>query len=171
VANRTNARASAGRQATVLAICLAVGIGLAGCIAAAGAPESPAQSAPAGATTTPTAPSAPVAPELVPAGTATDNQPFFDSVIAAVLATEPNPGGRGYLDALAGAGFDKAQMEVTADTTTKGEPADSIHFSVRVNDECIVGQNGPSSGGYRSIVAPLLGSGRCLVGATRQIDW
>lgn len=142
------------------------GLGLAGCTAA---PTAPATVAP---TPTGTASETPApAPTLLPAGTAADNLPFFDAVIAATILAEPDPAGRSYIDALAGAGFDKAQMEVTADTTTEGKPADSIQFSVRFNGECLVGQNGPSSGGYHSLVAPELASGTCLVGATRQIDW
>lgn len=140
------------------------GLGLAGCTAAPTAPATAAPTRTASDTPTP-----PAAPTLLPTGTAADNLPFFDSVIAAVVGAEPV--GRSYIDALAGAGFDKAQMEITADTTTEGKPADSIQFSVRFNGECLVGQNGPSSGGYHSMVAPELASGTCLVGATRQIDW
>lgn len=151
------------------ALCLVVGLGLTGCAGSAPAAEpTPSASATTPATAEATAPTAPA---LEPIGTATDNQPFFDAVITAALAADPNQGGRGYIDALSAAGFDKAQMEVTADTTTEGKPADSIQFSVRFNGECIVGQNGPSSGGYHSMVAPILGSETCLVGATRQIDW
>ena len=150
-----------------------VGLTLVGCSSTPGGPaDTPAQTA----VETPDASAAPVTPEdvapaLVADGTAADNLGYFDSVVTAVLATEPNPVGRSYIDALVAAGFDKSAMEVTSDTTTKGEPVDSIQFSVRITDECIVGQNGPSSGGYHSIVAPTLATGTCLVGATRQIDW
>ncbi|WP_255579881.1 hypothetical protein [Cryobacterium sp. PAMC25264] len=150
-----------------------IGLTLAGCSAA---PDDPAGTPTQTAVETPDTSAAPAAPEdaapaLVADGTAADNLGYFDSVIAAMLATEPNPVGRSYIDALVAAGFDKSAMEVTSDTTTKGVPVDSIQFSVRITDECIVGQNGPSSGGYHSIVAPTLATGTCLVGATRQIDW
>ena len=144
------------------------GLGLAGCSAA---PATPATAVPTPSSTVSDSPTPPPAPTLLPTGTATDNLPFFDSVITAAIGAEPDPVGRTYIDALAGAGFDKAQMEITADTTTEGNPADSIQFSVRFNGECLVGQNGPSSGGYHSMVAAELASGTCLVGATRQIDW
>ena len=156
------------RRATTWAACLVLGLGLAGCSAAPvdRAEPTPTESAVASPTPTEAAPAA-----LVPEGTATENLPYFDSVITAALAADPNAAGRSYVDALVAGGFDKTMMEVTADTTTKGEPADSIQFSVNVAGECLLGQNGPSTGGYHSVVAPLLATGTCLVGATRQIDW
>ena len=156
------------RRATTWAACLVLGLGLAGCSAAPvdRAEPTPTESAVASPTPTEAAP-----PALVPEGTATENLPYFDSVITAALAADPNVAGRSYIDALVAAGFDKTMMEVTADTTTKGEPADSIQFSVSIAGECLIGQNGPSTGGYHSVVAPLLATGTCLVGATRQIDW
>jgi hypothetical protein len=42
---------------------------------------------------------------------------------------------------------------------------------VNVADECLIGQNGPASDGFHSVVAPLLSTGLCLVGTTRPIDW
>jgi len=156
------------RRATTWAACLVLGLGLAGCSAAPvdRAEPTPTESAVASPTPTEAAP-----PALVPEGTATENLPYFDSVVTAALAADPDAAGRSYIDALVAAGFDKTMMEVTADTTTKGEPADSIQFSVNVAGECLLGQNGPSTGGYHSVVAPLLATGTCLVGATRQIDW
>ena len=49
--------------------------------------------------------------------------------------------------------------------------ADSVQFAVLFDDECLVGQYGPASGGYHSAVRPALGTGGCLVGETRPIDW
>jgi hypothetical protein len=167
------------RAAGTWAACLILGLGLAGCSVAADTPaaQTPAAQTPADQTpasesaATPPASTQDAAPVLAPDAAAADNQAYFDSVVAATLATEANPAGRTIIDALTAAGFDKAAMQVTADTTTEGKPVDSIQFSVRFNDECIVGQNGPSSGGYHSAITPLLGSGTCLVGATPQIDW
>ena len=68
-------------------------------------------------------------------------------------------------------GFEKAAMQVTADETTLGDPADSVQFAVLFQDECLVGQYGPSSGGYHGAVRPALGTGGCLIGQTRPIDW
>lgn len=160
-------------RAVACGVGLLLGLSLAGCgaIPPTATSATPSTSESAVGSAQPTEPAAVAAPELIPAGTASENLPYFDSVINAAIAATPNPAGRTYIDALAGAGFDKTRMEITSDTTTKGEPADSIQFSVRFNGECLVGQNGPSSGGYHGIVAPELATGTCLVGATRQIDW
>ncbi len=143
---------------------------LTGCFAGSG----PEPAAPASATTTPprleTATPAP-APTFKPDLAASENQEYFDSLVAGVLAAEPDAGGRAFIDALVVGGFDKAQMEVTFDRTAIDLEADSIQFSARLHGECLIGQFGPGSDSYHSIVAPVLGTGTCLIGATRQIDW
>jgi hypothetical protein len=106
-----------------------------------------------------------------PNASADDALAFFDSVNASTLAADADAGGRAVLDGLAVAGFDKAAMEVTADQTTIGNAADSIQFSVRWGDSCLIGQNGSAVGGYHSTLAPVLGTGRCLIGSTRPVDW
>jgi hypothetical protein len=164
----TGSTRSAG-LARVNAAFLIVGLGLSGCAATPpAAPVTPTATSVAPADPTPTEAAAPA---FDPAGTAEENHAYFDSVVAATIAVEANPPGRTIIDALVAAGFAKEDLEVTSDETTKGVAADSIQFSARVNGECLVGQNGPSSGGYHSVVAPLLATGTCLVGATRQIDW
>ena len=115
---------------------------------------------------------APAAPELVPDGTADDNLPIFTSVSEAVWATDQRGAGRAYIDALVAVGFDRADMQVTQDVTTVGNAAESMQFSVRWgDDECLVGQVGPSTGQVVTAVMPQLAEGRCLVGTTRAIDW
>ena len=54
---------------------------------------------------------------------------------------------------------------------TVGNPAESIQFSVRWGDECLVGQVGPSTGDPVVAVMPGLATERCLIGDTRPIDW
>jgi hypothetical protein len=140
-------------------------IGLAGCTA-----STPEQAPSPTPTTEPTeAPPAP--PVFSPDLSATENLEFFDSVNQAVVAADPNAGGRAFIDALVAAGFDKAAMQVTADRTTIDEAADSVQFSVAFQGECLVGQYGPKSDGYHGAVRPMLGTGACLVGQTRPIDW
>ncbi|WP_339327403.1 MULTISPECIES: hypothetical protein [Microbacterium] len=117
------------------------------------------------------APTAPAEPTLVPDGTASDNQPLFAAVTAAVWATENRVAGRAYIDALTAAGFDKGAMQVTDDETTVGNAAESIQFSVRWGDECLIGQVGPATGEPVTAVVPVLAEGTCLVGETRPIDW
>ncbi|WP_240642282.1 DUF6993 domain-containing protein [Microbacterium sulfonylureivorans] len=171
--------AAAALRVTAISLVL-VGLGvLAGCAG----PVSPTGSPSATATTTspvasdgPTPSSSPSAtegsdPVLVPEGTAADNLAVFAAITEAVWASADRAAGRAYVDALVAAGFDKAAMQVTADTSTVGNPAESIQFSVRWGDECLVGQVGPATGDPVAVVVPVLDEGRCLVGATRPIDW
>lgn len=63
-------------------------------------------------------------------------------------------------------------MQVTADLTTVGNPAESLQFSIAWgDDECLIGQVGPSTGEPVTAVMPQLAQGRCLIGETRPIDW
>ena len=133
--------------------------------------QPPPPSASASTVPTPGA-TEPSAPALVPDGTAADNLPLFASVIAQVWASDQRAQGRAYIDALVAAGFDKAAMQVTADETTVGNPVESLQFSVRWGEtECLVGQVGPSTGDPVTTVTDQLAEGRCLIGATRPIDW
>lgn len=119
------------------------------------------------ATPTPT----PTGPALVPDGSAEDNLPLFAQVVNTVAATDARAQGRAYIDALVAAGFPKAQMQVTNDLTTVGNPADSIQFSVKWAGECLVGQVGPSTPAPTALVLPLVPGDTCLIGQTRPIDW
>lgn len=116
-------------------------------------------------------PTTPPEPALVSDGTAEDNLPLFASVTATVWATEARVTGRAYVDALTAAGFDKASMQVTQDLSTVGNAAESIQFSVRWGDQCLIGQVGPATGDPVAVVVPVLAEGMCLVGKTRPIDW
>jgi hypothetical protein len=109
---------------------------------------------------------------LLPDGTADDNLPLFTAVADAVWASDQRGAGRAYIDALIAAGFDREAMQVTQDTSTVGNPAESLQFAVRWGDtECLIGQVGPSTGQVVTAVMPQLAEGRCLVGTTRSIDW
>lgn len=133
-------------------------------------PHPGASSATPGASPAPS--SSPSAPVLVPDGTAADNLPLFTAVTAQVWASGDRDHGRGYIDALVAAGFQKARMQVTSDQTTVGRAAESLQFSVAWGDtECLIGQIGPSTGAPVTAVMPQLAEGRCLVGHTRPIDW
>ena len=130
--------------------------------------SAPVSSAPAEGTP---APSSPAAVALVPGGSAQQNLPFFTQVVGTVWAGSGQVDGRAYVDALAGAGFDKGAMQVTPDESTIGNAAESIEFSVRLGADCLVGQVGPSIGDPVTTVLPGLSSGGCLIGQTRPIDW
>ena len=133
----------------------------------------PAPSSPAAAPSASSVPedSEPSAPALVPDGTAADNLPVFAAVTAAVWATDDRVAGRAYVDALVQAGFDRSAMQVTHDRSTVGDPAESIQFSVRWGQECLIGQVGPATGEPVTTVMPVLAEGACLIGNTRPIDW
>jgi hypothetical protein len=161
-----------GAGAIIAGLACALTLTLVGCTPAAPAPtgvDAPPQSSqPAPSTAVPSEGSQPApSPEL----SAAENLAFFDSVNEAVIAADVDAGGRAFIDALVAAGFDRSAMQVTDDTTTLGEPADSIQFAVAIGADCLIGQYGPKSGGYQSAVRPALGTGGCLIGDTRPIDW
>jgi hypothetical protein len=142
--------------------------GLTACAAEEPAPRA-TPTPPAAHTPAPTT-AAPVA--LVPGGSAGDNLPYFTAIVERVWGSDRRVEGRAYVDALAAAGFDKAAMQVTSDLTTVGNPAESLQFAVRWNDECLVGQVGPDIGEAVTRVLPALqDDALCLLGDTRPIDW
>jgi hypothetical protein len=144
----------------------AITVTLAACTTAPAKP-APAQSP---ASTHSATPSATAAPPLkfLAGGSAEDNLEYFD-LVNTTLLEGGNPGGRAIVDNLVAAGFDKTAMQVTADRTPLGSDVDSLQFSVKLGDECLVGQ--ADAGGYVSVVVAALASGGCLVGNTRTIDW
>ncbi|EIC08253.1 hypothetical protein OR221_1784 [Microbacterium laevaniformans OR221] len=151
-----------------IAACVAVALLLSGCTGATPAP-TPTTSVSNTPTATPTP--TPTGPALQTNGSATQNLPYFASIVNAVAAGPQATQGRAYIDALTAGGFDKSAMEVTQDLTTVGNQADSIQFSVKWKGECLVGQVGPSVPGPQTRVLPLVPEGTCLIGQTRPIDW
>jgi len=144
---------------------------LPGCAPGLQTSPAPESSAPSTVASTPAPTPTPTEPALDPDGGAEDNLWLFTQVMESVWDTDDRVKGRAYIDALVRAGFDKASMEVTKDRSSVGIPADSIQFSVRWADACLVGQVGPSTKTPTAVVLPHLPTGRCLVGETRPIDW
>jgi hypothetical protein len=166
------------RPAVLRSRILAVALLLAGCWGLAACTSNVVPDRTAAATNTPAATdtAAPepttAPPALHPDGTAGANLPLFAQVTASVWADSGSASGRAYVDALVEAGFDKDAMQVTQDATTVGNPVESLQFSVRWGEnECLVGQVGPSTGEPVTLVMDQLAEGRCLVGDTRPIDW
>jgi hypothetical protein len=89
-------------------------------------------------------------------------------VIQQLLSANPQPTSLLIADTLTAAGFPRESLEVTADTTRVGDPADSILFSVQIEGQCLLGQ--VAQGSFGSELASVLGSGRCLVGRTVSLD-
>jgi hypothetical protein len=145
---------------------LVLAIALAGCSPTAPTPSAAPPSGSAGPSGTATP--AP-APSYRPDGTAQANKAWFDAVNTKLFAANNGADGRAIIDSLVSAGFDKAAMQVTPDKTSINGGVDSILFSVKIGDSCLLGQHG--GGGYSSAVEKALASGLCLIGKTRAIDW
>lgn len=147
-------------------------VGTAGCAATASGPSpTPTPTASSPATSAEANPGPSASPSLRPTLSAEENLEYFDTVNLAVVAANPSAGGRDFIDALVAAGFHKSQMEVTNDRTTVDLQADSVQFAVLFHGDCLIGQYGPASDGYHSAVRSPLGTGGCLIGQTRPIDW
>ncbi|MFB2582167.1 hypothetical protein ACEXQD_13035 [Herbiconiux sp. P15] len=157
------------RWASAVVAPVALLVLLTGCVPGDEPAPAPTTAPPVSAT--PTAPSTPdPSLTLLPEGSAVDNKPFFDSVNQTLIASNPAAGGVDFTSNLRTNGFDIAAMQVTPDITTVGVAADAVQFSVRWSDSnCLIGQYG--QGIYTSTVVPALGTGACLVGQTRPIDW
>lgn len=139
---------------------------LSGCT---GAPSKPSKTHTATVSATPTpTPTAP--PILRPSLSAKQNLPYFDYINQKTLAANPDPVGKTFIGALVAAGFNKADMSVTADKTTINLTPGSIQFSVLFNGSCMLGQYGPDGVGYHSEVADVLSTGKCLIGETASMQ-
>ncbi|MBH0098752.1 hypothetical protein I6E68_06325 [Salinibacterium sp. NSLL150] len=152
------------RLGAVLALTLAAAVALSGCVA-----ETPEPTATPTASTTPAPEASETAPMLRPGENAVANRQFFDQINTEYFEANGRGDGRSIVDNLIENGFEKQDMEVTADTTAIGLATDSIVVSVRIKGECLLGQFAPDN--YVSSIEPLLGTGGCLVGKTRAIDW
>jgi hypothetical protein len=149
------------RLVPTLGVSFLLALGVVGCTTGPdAAPASPSPSASAGA----------AAPTSLTADASIDEaRAYFDRVNREHLDGGGATDGRSLVDNLVAAGFEKTAMQVTSDTTSTGREADSIQFSVLRGSDCLIGQAGAA--GYASQVAPVLGTGVCLIGTTRTIDW
>ena len=109
-------------------------------------------------------------PDYFPEGTAVDNRPLFDWVLGHTVLIDAKDPGRLMVKALVEAGFNKAAMQLTPSISGTGKPADSIIVSVQFNKSCLMGQRMLDKS-FSSSVESALGSGGCLVGKTRKIEW
>lgn len=154
-------------RSTVIATAL-VGVVLAGALAACvPTTPTPVPSVPVAEPSASATSAAPADPVFVDGGTAEENQPYFDKVNLAYFASNGTGTSLSIADNLVSAGFRKQDLEVTADRTSIDLQADSIIVSVRLKGQCLIGDFQAS--GYKSIVAPLLGTGGCLIGTTVPI--
>ena len=151
------------RAAMPVAILALAVLALSGCVPTSAKP-----------TTTVTAPTTaasatPGGPTINLAGTAGQNQAYFDAVNQKFITAGGDLSGRPFIDNLVKAGYPKVNMELTPDRTSVNLAADSIQFSIRFGTTCLIGQYG--NVGYTSTITQALQTNRCLVGTTRPIDW
>ena len=160
------------RRHLLVLMTLVCAVPLAGC-----APTAPDTVNKPSAHSAPLAPSPPASPKntaapgpsFLPDGSAEANKAWFDAANTRLFVANQSANGRAIIDSLVAAGFDKASMQLTPDKTSIDGGVDSILFSVKIRDSCLLGQYG--AGGYSSAVEPVLKSGLCLIGKTRAIDW
>ena len=160
-------RVRSSRQPSLFASLSAVlllGAALAGC--APTTPEPTPTSEPTRETSSPSASPTPDAPELIEGGTAQQNLAFFDQVNGAQIATGA-VSGAAFVDGLVAAGFVRTDIEVTPDNSYV-TTADSIMFSVRLGDTCLIGQYGAGVG-YASTTGDVLATRTCLIGTPRPV--
>ena len=129
---------------------------------------------------------APVSPEPVPVpevpeeevrflpdGTAEENLPYFEQTLAGFAAGELPVEGVPIVDAVSAAGFDRSQMQVSFDRSQTNLVADNIFVSVRVGEQCLIGQVVTGTREVAAVVEDAVGPDAdiCLIGNTRAIDW
>ena len=157
-------RGTMSRAVVPLVVFATAAVALTGCVPSTATPTKTAA-----ATATSSASPTPDALTIDLAGTAGQNQAYFDAVNQKFIAAGGDLGGRPFIDNLVKVGYAKVTMEVTPDRTAVNLAADNIQFSIRFGATCLIGQYGNI--GYSSTVTKVLGTGRCLVGTTRPIDW
>ena len=160
------------RRHLLALLVLVCSVSLAGCVPTApdtlNGTSTPSASSTPSAAVIPKNTTAP-APSFLSGGSAEANRSWFDAANTKLIGANSEANGRAIIDSLVAAGFDRAAMQVTPDKTSINGGVDSILFSVKIGDSCLLGQRG--GGGYSSAIEPVLKSGLCLVGKTRAIDW
>ena len=151
------------RGVVLVALAAAAAIALVGCV-----PSEPMPTPTTTKSSTPT-PTPTPDPTLDPTGTAEENLPFWKHLVETMYNAYQMVDGAIMIQSLVDNGFNKADMEVTPNETAIGERADSVIFSVRFDGQCFVGQIFPDR--WNATLQPLLGTGKCLVGTTRPIDF
>jgi hypothetical protein len=155
------------RKATLVATALVSALVLASCVQ--GAPTPVPTYTPTTSSTPTATPTPEPAPTFVPSGTAQQNYEYFKHTVSLFHSANRMADSRRNIDNLVAAGFAKADMEVTPDQTAIGYDVDSILYSVKIGDQCLIAQVFPFE--FTTDIAPVLGTGRCLIGQTMPIDW
>ncbi|MDX2026271.1 DUF6993 domain-containing protein [Microcella sp.] len=154
----------ARQRVTLAAVVVAMSLMLSGCVAPT---EMPRPTTSSSRTASPT-PTPTVAPERVEGGTAGQNRPYVEYVMARLISVSPQMTSLEIADTLVAAGFDRAALQVTDHATRVGSRADSILFSILIDGQCLLGQ--VADGAVTTSVGDVLGTGKCLVGRTVSLD-
>ncbi len=165
--------------ACLIALAVGIAVALTGCTAPSPAPEPTGEASSTPQTSSTPQPSGPS--RFEPGAGAAGNRYVFDNA-ARQVAANPDARGREFIDALVAVGFDKSAMMLTVDETPQGYLAASISWSVKIGDECLVGQffpkqtdplttTGDAQGTFSTVITKPIGTGACLIGNQRQIDW
>lgn len=113
------------------------------------------------------------APQLIAGGSAGENEKYFNYTLREAIRGGMAINGVNVVNTVVTAGFEKAAMQVSYDESRTGLTADNIFVSVRVNDQCLIGQVVTSDKTVTTAVEPAVGPDKsiCLIGETRPIDW
>lgn len=113
------------------------------------------------------------APTFVPGGTAADNEKFFNYVLRQAIRDGMEINGVNVVNTVVNAGFEKAALQVSYDSSRTGLAADNIFISVHIADQCLIGQVVTAEKTVTTDVQPAIGPDKsvCLIGETRPIDW
>ncbi|CAB4548715.1 MAG: hypothetical protein F2542_00815 [Actinobacteria bacterium] len=135
-----------------IALALVAGVGITGCTISEGVPPEPVAS---------------VEPEyfFFPTGSATQNLPIFENVLAVTGAGKPGHKLSDSIALLVETGFEIEDITHTPVDSKIGEPADSVSLAVAFNGECLIAQF--SSSWIKAVVTEPTVSG-CLIGDVEQ---
>jgi hypothetical protein len=109
-------------------------------------------------------------PDFIADGTAIDNKDLFDWALGKASLVPSKDPGKNMLNALVAVGFAKGSIQLTPSKSGTGQPADQVVISVQIGSSCLIGQRMLDTS-YTSTVESALGSGGCLIGDTRKVDW
>ncbi|WIB68195.1 MULTISPECIES: DUF6993 domain-containing protein [unclassified Curtobacterium] len=161
-----------GRLPMVLAITMLAGIGVSACTG--GGDHDTVSAPPSSSVSASTTATAISTPTDVPVPTATMDAAAiaakgrFDDAAHTLTTSNAHPDDAAIVNSLVNAGFPKKAMQITPDTTSIGRAADSIQVSVLVGSTCLIGQFRGAA--FVSETAPVLSTGKCLIGKTESIQ-
>lgn len=153
-------------------IAVLAGVLLAGCVG--DATSSPATQSPGPTPSRPIpsaerdVPTPAPEPTFAPGAPAADNRDYFRHVLDRYAMANGMGTSEALVAALVAAGFDRGLVEVTSETTAIGLAASAIDVAVRIDSECLLASIRTES--VIVDIAPVLGNGRCLIGAVDPIQ-